>query len=50
MITQPNLGRGIMITFKMDPSVAYVDATIYICFVNGAVLDHCMGLDYLAIG
>ena len=39
-----------MVTFKMDLSIARVDATIYICFVNGAMLDRRKGLDCLEVG
>ena len=37
MITQPNPGRGIMVTFNMVASIARADATICNCFVDGAV-------------
>ena len=50
MITQPNPRRGIMVTFKMDPSIAHIEATICICFVDGAMLDHRVGLDCLKVG
>ena len=49
MIMQPNLGRGIMITLKMDPSIAHAEATIFICFVDGAMLDRGVGLDCLEV-
>ena len=49
MITQPNPGRGIMVTFKMDPSIARAKATIYICFVDGAMLDRHVGLDCVEV-
>ena len=35
MITQLNLWREIMVTFKMLPSIARVDATICTCFADG---------------
>lgn len=47
MITQPNQGREIMITFKMVPSIARADATIFICFVDDVVLDRRVSLEYL---
>ena len=50
MITQPNPRRGIMVTFKMVPSIARADATICICFVDGAVADHLVDLDCLEEG
>jgi hypothetical protein len=45
--THPNLGRGIMVTFKMVSSIARVDATICICFVDGTVADRMVVLDCL---
>ena len=45
MSTQPNPGRGIMVTFKIVPSIACADATICICFVDGAVADRVVDLD-----
>jgi hypothetical protein len=50
MITQPNPERGIMVTFKMVPSIARADATIYIYFVDGAVADRLVVLDCLEEG
>ena len=50
MIIQPNQGCGIMVTFKMDPSIARTEATICICFVDGAMLDCHVGLDCLEVG
>ena len=50
MITEPNPGRGIMVTFKMVSSIARADATICICFVDGAVADCCIDLNCLEIG
>ena len=50
MITQPNLGRIIMVTFKMVPSIARADMTIYICFANDAVPNCCLDLDCLEAG
>jgi len=47
MITQPNPGRRIMVTFNMAPSIARADATICICFVDGAVADRLVVLDCL---
>jgi hypothetical protein len=44
-ITQPNLGRGIMVTF-----IARADVTICICFVDSAVTDRLVVLDYLEEG
>ena len=45
MITQPNPKHGIMVTFKMVPSIACADATICICFVDGVVADRLVDLD-----
>ena len=39
-----------MVTFKMDPSKACAEATICICFVDGAMLDRLVSLDYLDAG
>ena len=50
MITQPNPGREIMATFKMDPSIIRAEATICICFVDGTMLDRRVGLDCLEVG
>jgi hypothetical protein len=50
MITQPNRGRGIMMTSNMVPSIANTDATICICFVDGAVADPLVVLDCLEEG
>ena len=50
MITQPNLGRGIMMTFNMVLSIARADATIYICFVDCAVANRLVVLDCLERG
>jgi hypothetical protein len=47
MITQPNPGREIMVTFNMVSSIARADATIFICFVDGAVANRLIVLDYL---
>ena len=47
MITQLNSRRVIMVTFKMVPSIAYADYTICICFVDGAVADRFVDLDFL---
>ena len=47
MITQPNPRRGIMVTFNMIASMARADATICICFVDGAVADRLVVLDCL---
>jgi hypothetical protein len=47
MITQPNSRCGIMVTLKMVMSIARADATICICFVNGAVADRLVVLDCL---
>lgn len=48
--TQPNPGRGIIVTFRMVPSIARADATICICFVDGAVADRLVALDCLEEG
>jgi hypothetical protein len=45
MITQPNPRRGIVVTFKMVPSITRADATICICFVDGAMADRLVVLD-----
>ena len=50
MIMQPNPGREIMMTFNMVPSIARVDATICICFVDRAVADRLVVLDCLEEG
>jgi hypothetical protein len=50
VITQPNLGRGIMVTFKMVLSIARAYATICIWFVDGAVADRLVDLDFLDEG
>jgi hypothetical protein len=50
IITQPNSGHEIMMTFKMVPSIARTDATICICFVDGAVVDHLVVLDCMEEG
>ena len=50
MSTQPNLRRGIIVTFKMVPSIARVDATICICFVEDAVTERLVALDCLDEG
>ena len=39
-----------MVTFKMVPSIARANATIYICFVDGAVADRLVVLDFLEGG
>jgi hypothetical protein len=48
--TQPNPGREIIVTLRMVPSIARANATIYICFVDGAVADRLVVLDYLEEG
>jgi hypothetical protein len=48
--TQPNPGRGIIMTFRMVPSIARADVTICICFVDGGVADHLVVLDCLEEG
>jgi hypothetical protein len=48
--TQPNPGRGIIVTLRMVPSIARADATICICFVDGAVADRLIVLDCLEEG
>ena len=50
MITQPNPRPRIMVTFIMVPSIARADATICICFVDGAVADRLVVLDCLEEG
>ena len=50
MITQPNPGHEIMVTFNMVPSIVCVDATICICFVDGAMADRLVVLDCLEEG
>ena len=50
MLTQPNPRHEIMVTFKMDPSIARAEATICICFVDGVMFDHHVSLDNLEIG
>ena len=50
MITQPNLGRGITVTFKMVMSIACANATICIGFIDGAVADRLVDLDCLEEG
>ena len=50
MITQPNPGREIMVTFKMVPSIAHVNVTICIYFVDGVVADRLIDLDCLEEG
>ena len=50
MITQPNPGRGIMVTFKMVLSIARADAIICICFADGVVADRLVVLDCLEEG
>ena len=50
MITQPNPRRGIMVAFKIIPSIARVDMTICICFVDGTVVDRLVDLDCLEEG
>ena len=47
MITQPNPRRGIMVIFNKVPFIACADATICICFVDGAVADRFVVLDCL---
>ena len=47
MITQSNTGREIMVTFNMVMSIARVDVTICIFFVDGVVADRLVVLDYL---
>jgi hypothetical protein len=44
---ESNPGRGIIVTFGIVPSIARVDATICICFVDGVVADHLVVLDCL---
>lgn len=48
MVMQPNLGHGIMVTFKMALSTAHANATICICFVDDAMSDHLIDLDFLS--
>jgi hypothetical protein len=48
--TQPNLGRGIIVTFRMVPSIARADATICICFVDGVEAERLVVLDCLEEG
>jgi hypothetical protein len=48
--TQPNPGRGIIVTLRMVPFIARADATICICFVDGAVADRLVVLDCLEEG
>ena len=48
--TQPNPRRGIIVTFRIVPSIAHVDATICICFIDGAVTDRLVVLDCLDEG
>jgi hypothetical protein len=50
MITQPNPGCGIMVTFKMVMSIARADATIFICFVDGVVADRLVDLECMEEG
>ena len=50
MNTQPNLGRGIMVTFKVVSSIARADVTIIICFADGAKSDCRVNLDCLEVG
>jgi hypothetical protein len=50
MITHPNQGREIMVTFKMDPFIARAEVTICICFVDGVMLDRHISLDCLEVG
>ena len=45
MSTQLNPGRGIIVIFRMVPSIARADVTICIYFVDGAVLDRLVVLD-----
>ena len=47
MITQPNLVCEIVLTFKMVPSKALANATIYICFVDGEMANRLVDLDCL---
>ena len=47
MITYPNLGHGIMVTFKITLSIARANVTICICFVDGAMTDRLVDLDCL---
>jgi hypothetical protein len=48
MITQPNPGRGIIVTFNMVSSIARANATICICFVDDLVANRLVVLDYLS--
>ena len=48
--TKPNPWRGIIVTFRMVPSIARADTTICICFVDGAVVDRLIVLDCLEEG
>ena len=50
MITQPNPGRGIIVTFNMVAFIARVDATICICFVDGVMANRLIVLNYLEEG
>ena len=50
IIMQLNSRHGIMVTFKIEPSIGRVDATLYICFVNDVMLDRQVGLDCLEVG
>jgi hypothetical protein len=43
--TQPNPRRGIMVTFEIVSSIARADATICICFIDGAVANRLVVLD-----
>jgi len=50
MIMQPNLRRKIMITFKIDSSIARAGMTICIYFISDVILDRRVDLDYLKVG
>jgi hypothetical protein len=50
MIMHPNLRRKIMITFKMDSSIARAVMTICIYFISDVIMDRRVGLDYLKVG
>ena len=50
VIIQPNPGWGIIINFRTVPCIALVEATICVCFAEGALLDLRTTLDNLVGG
>ena len=50
VIMQPNLDWGIIVNFWTIPCIASIEATICLCFAEGALLDHQTTLDNLVGG